>query len=113
MGGYQKRLRCQVPQPTFSVDGESIYDEHALDAAPYIPCATVCLRLLPYTKDPIPNPPYRERTYQSDEACPSELEWVIYRLFQSDREKTTFLRVVLDLSKREGRSEDRQRKSRM
>ncbi|KAF7261395.1 hypothetical protein EG68_01631 [Paragonimus skrjabini miyazakii] len=64
-----------------------------------------------FDADPIPNPAYRERTYQSNEAYPSELEWIVYRLFQSDREKTTFLRVVVDLSKREGRSEDHQREA--
>uniref|UniRef100_A0A183B228 PAZ domain-containing protein n=1 Tax=Echinostoma caproni TaxID=27848 RepID=A0A183B228_9TREM len=110
IGGHQLRLRCGVPQGSVVNTSETpLYDEFALDQAPYIPCASILVRLLPYTKEPIFPAPYRERCYRSAESKPIPVEWKIYRLFESDNDKdVTFRRVIRELLMRENVKTDRE-----
>ncbi|CAH8466993.1 unnamed protein product [Heterobilharzia americana] len=103
IGGHQLRLRCELPKPISQKNNEYIYLETALDNSPYIHCSTILVRLLPYTKKPIPAPEYRRRSYHSDGSIPTEFEWVVYRQFQADENRKKDIRsVVKMILRREG-----------
>ncbi|GAA27221.2 hypothetical protein CLF_103433 [Clonorchis sinensis] len=94
LGGHQKRLRCRIPEHLQAYDAKTIYWKDELEATTYLPCATICLRLLPYTEEPIEAAAYRERNYRSIEAEPTEMEWEIYHLYESEPQTTCFYEYI-------------------
>ncbi|CAH8483395.1 unnamed protein product [Schistosoma haematobium] len=105
IGGHQLRLRCEVPKPISQNmnNNEIFYQEDSLNNAPYIHCSTILVRLLPYTKKPLPQPEYRFRSYRSAESTPTNFEWVVYRQFQSDENRKTDIHsMVKMILRREG-----------
>nr|CAH8832543.1 unnamed protein product [Trichobilharzia regenti] len=97
IGGHQLRLRCEVPAPVSKNGNEYIYGEKALDNIPYIHCATILVRLLPYTEEPIPAPDYKLRSYHSQESTPTEFEWIVYRQFQTHEKRKIDIRSIVKM----------------
>lgn len=102
VGGHQLRLHNGIPPQ------KNKYLATDLDHIPYVPGASILVRLVPYQKDDIPAPSYGIGYYKSESCRPTVSE---SRIFNSYKEHMMYPKTVRDMIQRLQQAEGQQQLS--